>query len=163
MPYFVRKIEFAKWNQRNILEGEPPSADAITNCMKTKQNTLSLWRIHDVDELEDAVLAIAAAGDHIDTLYFIYLDSDIVTQHLYLDDEGLGVTPFEKFKSRHTDVKYLDYVSLGKLADSTTEAIKNSQYERYNQSNIKKILAEGIKSGKIRLEDLGPHIQKKMI
>lgn len=163
MPYFVRKIEYAKWRQRNILEGEPPSADAITNCMKTRQNTLSLWKIDNENQLEDAVLAIATAGDHIDALDLIYIDFNMIIDDLCLDDDNLGETPYEEFKDRHTDVTKLDYISLGILAESIIESLKKDQRKRFTASTLKKIIKEGIVDGKIDPERLKPNIQKKII
>ena len=39
MRLLVRKIQKSKWMQNDILNGEPVSGDAITNCLKTKNNT----------------------------------------------------------------------------------------------------------------------------
>lgn len=45
MTLLVRKINRAKWMQNDILSEQDVSADAITICMKTVGNTLSVWQI----------------------------------------------------------------------------------------------------------------------
>lgn len=53
MAYYVRKIARSKWQENQlsankeqaIEEVKNVKADAITNCIKTTGNKLSLWRV----------------------------------------------------------------------------------------------------------------------
>jgi hypothetical protein len=62
MKLLVRKIERAKWMQKDVVNGATPSADAVTGSLRTKNNTLSVWQIENLDELEDAVIAFVCQG-----------------------------------------------------------------------------------------------------
>ncbi len=131
MSLLVRKIELAKWKQNKIAEGEPPSADAITGCIRTSQNSLSVWHISDMEQLEDAVLAIASGLQKPDTLNFLVLDSS------FLEESGLRIgdlksvrTPYDAFKENHRDIIELDYCSLGTMANIIIDHVKNVRVHR---------------------------------
>ena len=87
MALIVRKIDYNKWMQRKILDGEQPSADAVTNCMRTTRNTLSVWYINDSTELEEAVLAIASQFDHLDSADFLIIETLLLQERELLLDE----------------------------------------------------------------------------
>ncbi|HGW8299013.1 TPA: hypothetical protein ACNRNA_003693 [Acinetobacter baumannii] len=68
MTIFVRKISKAKWpSEEEIAEKALDSeiipfvrADALTTCLKTSQNTLSVWAVENCTdaEIEKAILAL---------------------------------------------------------------------------------------------------------
>ena len=72
MPVLIRKISIGKWKDycressgnRGILYrlfGMPrycAPADAITNCLKTTHNQLSMWLLPDEGKLSDVLLAL---------------------------------------------------------------------------------------------------------
>ncbi len=162
MSLIVRKIELSKWKQRNITGGEPPSADAITNCMRTSKNTLSVWGIESSTDLEEAVLAIASQFDHLDTADFLIIETEL------LDSKGLslentpGFTPYKEFVNQHRDVIDLDYHKLGDMADVIVESIKRAYNQRFTKAMLKKILVEGIQQGKIDPEELKESVRSKL-
>ena len=162
MPLLVRKITPAKWRQRKIFEGEPPSADAITFDMKTKDNALSAWEINSSGELNEAILAIVSAGTNLDRI------DVVIIEHELLDAEGLNVvesrgkTPYENFAQRHRDIIKLDYDSLGKVAQAIIGSLKMNDSIRFTLSKLKEILKEGIKTEKIKLYDLDESIRNKI-
>ena len=162
MSLFVRKIEIAKWKQRNILDGEQPSADAITRCMKTRRNKLSLWRIADEEELEEAVLAIVARHTHLETIDVLSMQPSLFDDKRLHLGESHGITPYTDFSNRHLDVGDLDYESLGHMADIIIESIRQDRSKRFTKSQLKHILAQGIRDGKILKSDLGPDVAKHL-
>ena len=87
--FLARKITLAKWKaKRELSEGEI-SADAITADLRTRENKLSFWRCDSETEVEDAVLAIAAAGERVDKFYIVWIDED----ELKTDGQTLEDTP----------------------------------------------------------------------
>jgi hypothetical protein len=99
----VRKVNKAKWiNADNVKE--PPSADAITGCLRTTNNTLSVWRINNETELEDAVLAIVSGQERLDTIDVIVLDDEHFIKCKISTEETEGRTPVEDLKSTHRDL-----------------------------------------------------------
>jgi hypothetical protein len=162
MALFVRKIEYAKWAQRRILEGEQPSADAITNCMKTTHNTLSLWSIDDESELEDAVIAIAAQFDQLDTIDVLSIDPSLIEDRELPLKKTPGLSPYAAFMNRHLDVFDLDYNLLGFMAEVIVESIRQERKKRFTRSMLIRILKEAVDTGKVQWIDLKPNIQNKI-
>lgn len=140
--FLARKISRSKWDA----QGEPGqgeiSADAITGDLRTQGNRLSLWRCStkkksDVDE---AILAIAAAGDRVDSFDIVWVENEeLISDGQNLDD-SLGRTPIPDLVDRHVDVCDLDYASLGKFAYKILAAIKNNQCRRIKRSQLISLL-----------------------
>lgn len=162
MSLVVRKIEYNKWLQNKVLDGEQPSADAITNCIRTYRNTLSVWLINDSTELEEAVLAIVSQFDHIDAVDFLVIEAPMLREKALELECNQGITPYAAFVDKHCDIVNLDYTALGCVAKVVVESIRRSYRERFTRSQLKKILQEGIDRGKIRLEDLKESLQRKL-
>lgn len=163
MSLLVRKIELAKWKQNKIAEGEPPSADAITCCIRTSQNSLSVWYISDMEQLDEAVLAIASGLQKPDTLNFLVLESTLLEEAgLRIGDLKSVRTPYETFKENHRDIIELDYCSLGIMANIIIDHVKNEKYIRFGAQKIKNLLNDGLNKGKIKMEALDKKMQEKL-
>lgn len=163
MSLVVRKIEFGKWKQRNILAGEVPSADAITGSMRTTRNSLSVWSIANSVELEEAVLAIACNLQKTDALDFLIIESVLIKNcGLELDSCGPGPTHYTQFIPKHRDVINLDYQSLGTMANIFIESIRRGYRVRFTSGELKKVLLDGIDSGKIKKDELDPSLVEKL-
>ncbi len=161
MSLLIRKFDyFGKWYQRDILNGEQPSADAITHCLKTKENTLSFWSIVDENQREEGVLAIVAQFDHLDTTDVLLIDRSLVEQLCI--DKSRGKTPYTDFIDKHFDVKNLDYSSLGVLAEAIVEGIRKAWHKRFRESELVEILTSGVQAGKVQWSELKPDVQKKI-
>lgn len=85
MAYLVRKL-----NKRenvdiigNTEDVENMFADAATAEFRSKNGTLSTWRIDTVDKLDEAVLAIVVTSSKVERMDFIVIDTD------YLDEQHL--------------------------------------------------------------------------
>lgn len=162
MPFLVRKIEYSKWDQRKILDGEEPSGDAITNCMKTKQNKLSVWHIDDESERNEAVLAIVANLDHVEAIDILLIDESLISEAGLSLQEVTGETPYHAFENNHLNVSNLDYSSLGTMAKATVESIRQNRHKRFREKELIDILTNAIQLGKVQLSELGPDVQKKI-
>ena len=159
--FVARKISRAKWNVRRGLADGEISADAVTGDPRTQGDTLSFWRCHTdaSSEVEEAVLAIAAAGDRIDKLDVVWLaDEKLLTDGLSLKDSR-GRTPVVDLVTRHVDVCKLDYVRLGKVAHHVDRAIKDKRYRRFSKARVKKLLLAAIRQGRINVDDLGDGVR----
>ncbi|WP_024333895.1 hypothetical protein [Desulfotignum balticum] len=163
MSLLVRKIEYNKWMQRDILKGEEPSSDAITNCMRTTRNTLSVWCINDSTELEEAVLAIASQFDHLDTADFLIIEIPLLQEKHLLLNKSRGTTPYYKFADNHRDIINLDYSSLGTMAGIIVESIRRLYRERFTRPKLINLIKQGINDGKIQPEDLKESVRSKLL
>ena len=162
MTLLVRKIEQAKWLQKDIKNGEDASADAITNCMKTTQNTLSTWKINDATELEHAVLAIVSNHHHLDAIDVVCFDRDGLEKEGISLIESPGITAYEKLKDQHVDIANLSYKSLGIVAGTIIEEFKKSKIKRYTKNKIKQLLSSAIESGELDIKQLSDSLKKKL-
>ncbi|MDF7822141.1 hypothetical protein P1X15_31290 [Runella sp. MFBS21] len=91
---FVRKYNRAKWEQNNReYHFEETPSDAITNCIKTSGNTLSVWEITDISQIDEAILAIASGMNNLDSIDIIFLDSDFFKTNNIQYEETEGRTP----------------------------------------------------------------------
>jgi hypothetical protein len=158
----VRKINKAKWMNGDTVN-EPPSADAITNCLRTTKNTLSVWRINNEAELEEAVLAIVSGQDHLETIDIIMLDDDYFMKCHIPMEETEGLTPVEDLKKTHIDLCFLDFWTIGMVAEHIIENIKKHRLKRFTISGLKKIIKNAIAKNRLKLSDLKESVQKNIV
>jgi len=161
--YLIRKINKAKWFQIDIFNDDDVSADAITNCLKTTKNTLSVWNIESEDDVDKAVLAIVSSQDHIETIDVVILNTEKIKEYEINIIASSGNTPIEEYKNLHRDLAELTFSKLGKIKDHIVERIRNDKIKRYTKGKLKKMLLEAIDCGKIKLDDLNDSIQNKLI
>lgn len=162
MPLLVRKIDKAKWMQNDILGGEDVSADAITNCMKTRGNTLSTWEVSEEENIEEAVLAMVSAHQHLDTIDVVCLNPGFLQNQGIRLQTNCGNTPVKDLVDRHVDICDLTYSSLGTVAQKIVEGISNGKVFRYTKGSIKKLLKSAINVGLLQREDLYESVLKKL-
>lgn len=226
MSYFVRKYWSAKWHQYDKQNKIPQklinqgikekiksyikkyfckecnnndvriSADAITNCLKTQKNTLSLWKVNDIKNIDnEGALAIIGTMDSIASIDIIIFSNDELNSlGLELKDTN-GNTIVADLQKTHSDIINLDTVSLTEFSnhiykkiheeeikreivkDKISHAERKNEHnnitpfeneleilmiKRYTASDVKKIIKNAIKNGRIRKEDLQENIQKKI-
>lgn len=74
MGYLVRKFTRSKWGNPVPADYSNLNADAVTSCLRTTRNTLSVWRIENEKELDQAILAIAGTLERLQTFDIVSLD-----------------------------------------------------------------------------------------
>jgi len=162
MSLLVRKINRAKWLQNDIVRGDDISADAITNCIKTINNTLSTWRIDTEAQVDEAVLAIVSGGQHVDTIDVVWMSQN------QLEAEGIsiqntpGVTPIADWVERHVDVVGLTYKSLGKVAHCIVKCFSENSVRRYTRVMLIKLLRDAIDSRRLSVEKLDTSVADEL-
>lgn len=162
MGLLVRKIALGKWS--DSVEGQPTSADALTNCLKTSQNKLSVWRIDDENEIDEGILAIAASQEHLDKIDVVFFEeSELEDKNISVSNEMPGDTACVDLKQTHRDLCNLNANSLEIVAQEISNKIRNEKRIRRSRSNVKRILETAIAKGRIKTddlhEDLGKHFK----
>ena len=153
--FLARKITRAKWVSADLDSGEVP-ADAVTADLRTKNNTLSFWQCGDgtEEELNEAVLALAAAGQRVENIDIVWLSHD----ELRADGQRLnitaGLTPVAELVERHVDLSFLDYVRLGRVADRVAAALEEGRHRRLTRPRVVEILARAVQQRRVDLSDL---------
>jgi len=162
MAFYIRKIDIGKWMQNSkVTDHTKLSADVITNCLKTKQNTLSLWKINTLDKLNEALIAITSGMDHLDRIAIVFFEDGKLNADLNLKICA-GRTPFSDFEDNHCDIVELNYDSLGKFSKVVHEAIKENNYEQISKANIKELLNKAIVENKLNISTISEDIKKKL-
>lgn len=162
MSYLVRKINKAKWYQIDIDKDDNVTADAITNCLKTTRNTLSVWKIESEDDLDQAVLALVANQDRLETIDIVILDEKSLEDYNINIVASPGNTPVYSLINTHRDISDLTYTELGTVKDHIVERIRSQKIIRYTASSLKNLLVEAIEEGLVKKEDLKESVQKKV-
>ena len=157
----VRKINRAKWMNGNDTK-EPPTADAITGCLRTKENTLSVWSINNETELEEAVLAIVSNQDRLETIDVVMLDDDYFMKCKISTKETAGLTPVKDLVDAHRDLSSLDFWTIGMVAEHIIESIKKDKVKRFREAELTKIIQNAIIKKRLELSDLKEGIIKKI-
>lgn len=161
MSIVVRRINRAKWQQildeNNITDS---SADAITNCLKTTKNDLSVWKIDSIDELNIAILALITGSQQtklskIDYVYFE--ENDLHNKGLSLN-QTIGDTVIDDYKNMHRDLSELTYSKLGIIKDLIIEFLSKNDENFMTKSDLKKLLKSAIDADIIRIKDLNPEL-----
>jgi hypothetical protein len=165
MSIFIRQLDKALWFRTKILEGEDVSADAITNCLKTKHNSLSVWnaKSEDIEEVDEAVLALISGKDHVETIDIIPLLPDKLDEKGIENEPSWGKTLLENPIEKHRDLINLTYSKLGIIAYHIADRIKEKKIIRYTEGRQKELLKRAIETGRLDIAELPEDIRKKII
>ncbi len=165
MAMFVaRKISRAKWEKRpEFAEGEIP-ADAVTTDLRTKQNALSFWRCGGggTADVENVALAIAAAADRIDKVEVVWLAAEKLLEDSQTFEGCPGRTPVADLADSHVDLRRLDLVRLGQLADRVVEALGEGCYQRLTKARVKSLLRNAVLQNRVDPEQLSQNVREDL-
>ena len=92
MAYYVRKIARSKWQETHLSSNEAQAreevkrvkADAITNCIKTSDNKLSLWRVDDKKDSIDDIVPLIIGFERPDTCDVVYISEEVFSEEQIL-------------------------------------------------------------------------------
>ena len=140
MGLLVRKISRAKWVHEGIKKLETIESDAITACLKTSENTLSLWEIDSIDNLEEAALWILSGQNRPDKFDLVVFNRE------ELDDLELDRTEGQTFikdaSENHIDIINLNYSKLGQVAQLISKHIINGRVHQFTRKKLIELLKE---------------------
>ena len=162
MSLLVRKIDRSKWRRTGIEGGDDVCADAITSCLRTTGNKMSVWLIESEAEIDEAVLAIAAGQLHLETFDVVTISPD------YIGEKGIAVsateseTPVEELRHIHRDLCELSYCSLGVVAYHIAERISQNRAHRYTEGRLKGLLRNAISQERLEAQRLSESVRKKL-
>lgn len=131
MSFYIRKVDSSKWEDElpqdhNFLE---MSVEGITNCCKTYDNALSIWKTDNRDPYSEQnkrlITAMAMSLDRPIAMTLIFLSDDEL-QTLDLDIvESPGDTPYEALVNLHRDIANLTLERMGRLAWKIHEKVND--------------------------------------
>ena len=162
MLLLVRKIERAKWDRRKSDAIEDTPADAITSCMRTSRNKLSVWRIGAEDQLPNAILAMVAVGEKLESMDFAILRGRELEAHGLDAKCSPGGTCVKDMIDSHYDIVDLTYCTLGRVAGIILAIVKEERVERRTKAELREILMSAIEAERLSPADLAEKLRVKL-
>lgn len=170
MAYYIRKISRSKWQEHQLsddvvqaeYEVKRVKADAITNCIKTTGNKLSLWKIEEKTNSIDDIIPLIVGFERPDTCDIIYISEET------LFEEGISLeqsendanVPLEKMKKYHYNAVVGDYEGLGKFAKVVLKSLNN--HKRFKGKEVKEKLREMLGHHEIEKEMISEKLYEKI-
>ncbi|TCB73847.1 hypothetical protein [Acinetobacter sp. ANC 4173] len=173
MGVCVRKISKSKWPSEEILAGKTDEevlpflkADALTSCLRTSKDELSLWTVENTtdEEIEKAILALITNSrlERLDRIQVVYFDEDKVKQSGLTLKKSPGDTVISTYTNLHQDMTELNYERMGKVSALITSALRDKKIKKYNEKELSKMLLDAIKSGLVEQKKLHMFLQHKL-
>lgn len=170
MAYYVRKIARSKWQENQLSADEKQAieevksikADAITNCIKTTGNKLSLWKVEEKRDLIDDIIPLIIGFERPDTCDIIYIsDTMLAEEEIDLeqspDDANI---PIEELKKYHYNAIVKDYEGLGKFGKIILKSLNN--HKRFKGKEVKIKLKDMLKNHEIEENMISEKLYEKI-
>jgi hypothetical protein len=142
------------------------AADAVTGCLRTSSNALSLWVCsEDAESIEDIVLALATGPEksHFEAVQFLVVPR-VELEGIGLDlQDSSGDTLVVDLQNRHVDAVEVTLRDLTKVAHVFSQRLSKDQgYHRFTKKEVEKLVLRAIDSGRLQLADLHPQLREKL-
>lgn len=170
MAYYVRKISRSKWQEKTLSADEVKAlqeiksvaADAITNCIKTTGNKLSLWKVEKKRDSIDDIIPLIIGFERPDTCDIIYISDEIFSEEgIVLEQSSEDAnTPIEELKQYHYNAVINDYEGLGKFAKVVLRSLNN--HRRFKGKEVKTKLKEMLDNHEIDKEMISDKLYEKI-
>ncbi len=162
MSLFIRKITRSKWPREGKCQLENCPADAITSCLRTQGNTLSVWEVTSENDMDEAALAIVSVGDHLEAIDVIPMAPEYLKENGIDWEQSDGQTPVSGLRKNHRDLSNLTYQKIGIIACHVMDKIKAEKWKRYTKGDLTEILEKAINDGRLEVDKLSNSIRKKL-
>ena len=171
MAYYIRKISRSKWQENPLSfdkvkaekEVKNVAADAITNCIKTTGNKLSLWKVERKSELIEDIIPLIVGFERPDTCDIVYISEEVFLQEgISLEQSSMDAsTPIEDLKQYHYNAIINDYEGLGKFAKVVLKSLNS--YKRFKGKEVKMKLKEMLNNHEIDKEMISDKLYEKLV
>ena len=145
MPHYIRKIDKAKWAKTDARTSDV-AADAITNCLHTRSNQLSFWKVepfndNNLKEVLKAIISTFTSG--IDTFDVVFFDENEMPDDIK-SIQSKAVTPYTAMIDNHYDLVDLTISKLTSLSGVIYSKIKIGAEKRITRTEAKNLMREVI-------------------
>ena len=167
MEYLVRMIEIGNWSDTdgNVLapnKYKNVHADGITKDLKSDGDTISLWEIDDLNELNDVAISLLTSRNSPQNLYVVAIPKKVISEKLELENNNNAETAYKKFESKHYDLLEMNLEKLEALSElilSQLQDVNNTYDLVFSQE--KERIKQLITSGEIDLDKLKGRLRKE--
>lgn len=170
MPFLVRKLnkrdQISKLVEREAVEDI--YADVPTCEFRTTNGSLSTWLIESLDDIDNAVLAIAVSSSQISKMDFIVIDTSILDQNgLEYKQTYAGIEiPIADLQNTHYDIldislkKLINCANVYKIIYSQENDEEEKFIKRFTEVEIKGILKKAISDKRVDVTKASKSIRK---
>ena len=138
------------------------AADAVTNCIKTTGNKLSLWRVEEKRDSIDDIIPLIVGFERPDTCDIIYISDEVFLQEGIVIEQSSedANTPIEELKQYHYNAIVEDFEGLGKFARIVLRSLDN--HKRFKGKEVKTKLREMLDRQEIDREMISDKLYEKI-
>lgn len=160
MPFILRKIRKSRWYPKDWLSENDLQSDALGD-LNTKSNELSIWVIdNDKSNLDRIISALAARCDTISNFDYTLFDQEFFSKNNFKIKKTKGVSADPAANDQwHLDLFEL---SASKILELAKHIRDKGEKLRIQEKQIKNLISDAIKNGKISIEQLEEGIKSKI-
>ncbi len=163
---YVRMIsKRGKWNNVKDKSYGELSSDAVTKCLKTTGETLSLWYAKDEKDIDKAIVALASTKERIDTLDYIVIEDSLIDSYELELSNTEGKSAYVEFNKQHFDIIGLNYLKLGKVIELIHNIVSKEEdaIKRIKSKQIKQKLKSALDNGKLSENHINKDLLGKLV
>lgn len=159
----IRKVSLAKWKNSLAVGPDYISADAVTGCLRTTGNTLSVWKAETPEEYDQSVLALLASLTSMETIDIVRLEArELESNELELAETD-GDTRAKGLEGLHRDIINLNHGSLKSVAEIVKAKVAENKSIRLRRQEIKEILNKAVAEGIVDIDTLPDKIRAELL
>ena len=159
MSKLVRKINRNNWAEE-LEDASAIGADAITQCLKTKGNAMSVFQIPSEDQIDEVFLALASNAEHLEATDLVAMDQGHISGLGMSLIQTAGITPIENLQKIHCDITELRYDTLGPIAYHVFECVRDDHWMRRTKGELKDIIRKAIAEKRLDPRTLKDGVKK---
>lgn len=163
MAFYVRKINNLD-NLKTIQDADDVSllkADILKAEFATNEGTLSTWKIENIDEIDEAVLATSICFKQLSDMYFLLIDESLFSfNQVEIKQEKSGHFLCDNLERRHYNIKNLTVGNIKNSILLIKSAIQKEDIDDPSliflktEPEIREIITDAYKSKKISKNDI---------
>ncbi|MCY4238613.1 MAG: hypothetical protein OXC93_09705 [Rhodospirillaceae bacterium] len=152
-----RKSRWLREGEEAENEASPP-ADAL-RCLKSEQNTLSVFFVSDDEDVERAAAAMAASREGLDPFDYALLTEEALAFLQEQLEDTAGDTKDDTVNEWHRDLAKLRVNHVSELANTI---YAQGDIKRFTPGEVKRIVRAAVEHGFISDDDVHPNVRAKI-
>jgi hypothetical protein len=161
MAFLVRKISAVKWTKCG--EAKRLMADAITGCLRTDTNTLSVWVAETEGDIDDALLALLASLQEPAAIDYVVIEDQMIyaagLQLVATDGRSAAVS----LNTLHRDIVDLDHPALKLVAEIILPIVVADNHIRLSRHEVLSRVSKGVETQRVVKEKLHKKYQELIV
>ena len=160
----ARKISRAKWHPNQYLQPHEIGADAVTGCLRTRDNSLSWWRCTaQGTDVADVALALACNMQKLEKIDIVALPETELEPLGIATRATEGITPVRDLRSHHVDSPHIDLKRLARLAETLAPRIRSStSVFMFTKKDLTTLVSDAVRKNRVRLEELHEGLRNQL-